>query len=88
MKSVRLVQAAGDLTLKAMLELGYIDSREGKIHAAQLLEQAGVPWIKNSSGGGPRPGMATPEDIQLLRQNLRPDTHVKASGGIGRWNKC
>ncbi len=31
-----------------------------------------MPWIKNSSGGGPRPGHATPEDIQLLRQNLRP----------------
>lgn len=81
-ESVLLVQAAGDLTLKAMLELGYIEPRESKIHAAQLLEQAGVPWIKNSSGGGPRPGQATPEDIQLLRQNLRPETHVKASGGI------
>ncbi len=81
-ESALLVQAAGSLTLKAMLELGYIDSRAGKIQAAQLLEQAGVPWIKNSSGGGHRPGHATPEDIQLLRQNLRPETHVKASGGI------
>ena len=81
-ESAQLVEAAGNLTLKAMLELGYIDSREGKIHAAQILERAGVPWIKNSSGGGPRPGLATPEDIQLLRQHLRPETHVKASGGI------
>jgi len=81
-ESALLVQAAGDLTLKAMLELGYIDTDEGKIHAAQLLESAGVPWIKNSSGGGPVPGIATPEDVRLLRQNLRPGTHVKASGGI------
>ncbi len=81
-ESALLMQAAGSLTLKAMLELGYIDARAGKIHAAQLLEQAGVPWIKNSSGGGHRPGHATPEEIQLLRQNLRPETHVKASGGI------
>lgn len=81
-ESARLVEAAGGLTLKAMLELGYIDSREGKIHAAQILERAGVPWIKNSSGGGPHPGHATPEDIQLLRRSLRPETHVKASGGI------
>jgi deoxyribose-phosphate aldolase len=81
-ESVLLVQASGGMTLKAMLELGYIDSREDRIHAAQLLESAGVPWIKNSSGGGHRPGHATVEDIQLLRQNLRPETHVKASGGI------
>lgn len=81
-ESAMLVQAAGDLTLKVMLELGYIDTNEGKIHAAQLLEKAGVPWIKNSSGGGHRPGLATPQDIRLLRQSLRPEIHVKASGGI------
>jgi deoxyribose-phosphate aldolase len=77
-----LIEASGDMTLKVMLELHQIASIEDKRRAAQLLEEAGVPWIKNSSGGGPRPGHATPEDIRLLRAALRPQTHVKASGGI------
>ncbi len=81
-ESAALVEAAGGITLKAMLELGYIETIDGKKRAALLLEAAGVPWIKNASGGGPRPGQATPEDIRLLRETLSPHTHVKASGGI------
>ncbi|MCW5732921.1 MAG: deoxyribose-phosphate aldolase [Enhydrobacter sp.] len=81
-ESAALVEAAGDMTLKAMLELHFIETTDEQKHAAQLLEEAGVPWIKNSSGGGPRPGQATPAAIQLLRAALKPETHIKASGGI------
>ena len=77
-----LVDASANITLKAMLELHFISSVEGKQMAMRLLEEAAVPWIKNSSGGGPRPGHATPEDIRLLRSTLKLSTHVKASGGI------
>ncbi|MCU0514087.1 MAG: deoxyribose-phosphate aldolase [Anaerolineae bacterium] len=77
-----LVAAAGGMTLKAMLELHYIAALADKQTAIRLLEEAGVPWIKNSSGGGPRPGHATPEDIRLLRATVKATTHVKASGGI------
>ncbi len=81
-ESAALAQAAEGMTLKAMLELGYIDSHEGQRQAARLLEDAGVPWIKNSSGTGPHLAPATPDNIRLLRETLRPETHVKASGGI------
>jgi deoxyribose-phosphate aldolase len=87
-ESAALAQAAGSITLKAMLELGYIDTIEGKKKAALLLEEAGIPWIKNSSGGGPRPGQATPEDIRLLRETLRPETKIKASGGIKSYQQA
>jgi deoxyribose-phosphate aldolase len=81
-ESAMLINAAGAITLKAMLELGFIETIDEKKHAALLLEEAGVPWVKNASGGGPHPGQATPEDIRLLRETLHPKTKVKASGGI------
>lgn len=81
-ESAALVAAAGDMVLKAMLELHFMEAEADQKQAAQLLEEAGVPWIKNSSGGGPRPGPATPQAVRLLRSTLKPETHVKASGGI------
>ncbi len=81
-ESAALVAAAGEMTLKAMLELHFMETAVEQKQAALLLEEAGVPWIKNSSGGGPRPGRATPEAVRLLRTTLKAETHVKASGGI------
>jgi deoxyribose-phosphate aldolase len=81
-ESATLINAAGAMTLKAMLELSFIEPIGEKKHAALLLEEAGVPWVKNASGGGPRPGQATPEAIRLLRETLHSKTKVKASGGI------
>lgn len=47
-----LVEAAEGRPIKAMLEFGYLKSEAEKRAAVQLLCEAGVPWIKNSSGWG------------------------------------
>lgn len=82
-EAVELVKAAQGMPLKAMLQLGMIQSVEAKKQAILLLEEAGVAWIKNSSGGWP-PGAtpATVEDIQLIKLTLKGQSRVKASGGI------
>ena len=52
-----------------------------------LLEDAGVAWIKNSSGGWP-PGAtnATVEDIRLIKSTLSGRSRIKASGGINTYD--
>lgn len=77
-----MVSAAEGRPVKAMLELGYLTELADRRRAVELLDQAGVPWIKNSSGAGPGSEPATPENVRFLRETARPGTHVKASGGI------
>lgn len=81
-EAVALLAAAGPLTLKPMFEMGYLKDVEHQKHAARLLDEAGMPWIKNSSGTGPHRAPATPENIRLLRETVSPRCRVKASGGI------
>ncbi len=82
-EAVELVKAAQGMPLKAMLQLGMIQSVEEKKQAILLLEEAGVAWLKNSSGGWP-PGAtpATVEDVRLIKSTLKGQSRVKASGGI------
>ena len=82
-EAVDLVRAAENIPLKAMLQLGMIPTFAEKKRAILLLEEAGVAWIKNSSGGWP-PGAtpATVEDIQLIKSTLMGKSRVNASGGI------
>lgn len=77
-----LVEAADGRPLKAMLELGYLQDKQERTEAVQLLVEAGVPWIKNSSGVGPGSEPASVENIRFLRNLVGPNGHVKASGGI------
>jgi len=82
-ESQKIVRAAEMMPVKAMLQLGMIKEKKEKKHAIQLLEKAGVDWIKNSSGGWP-PGAtkATVEDIRLIKETVTGKSRVKASGGI------
>jgi len=81
-ESVELLKVAGDMVLKPMFEMGYLKNEDEQKHAAKLLDEAGVPWIKNSSGTGPHRAPATPENIRLLRETVSERCRVKASGGI------
>ena len=75
-----LVRWAGeDKILKVILETSLLDDRE-KRDAARLAEVAGAHYVKTSTGFGP--GGATVEDVLLLREAIRPQTRIKASGGI------
>jgi len=78
----QLVRMSEGHPIKAMLELGWISERPARMRAARLLAEAGVPWIKNSSGVGKRSEPATVENMQLLREAVGGLAHVKGSGGI------
>ncbi|HEV2469331.1 MAG TPA: deoxyribose-phosphate aldolase [Candidatus Sulfotelmatobacter sp.] len=74
-----VVQAAGNVPVKIMLELPLLNEQQRK-RAVALSLDAGVAYLKNASGGAV--GVATPEQIRFLRQLAPPNVRVKASGGI------
>jgi deoxyribose-phosphate aldolase len=76
----RIVAAARGRPVRAILEFSIL-TREEKVRACKLSEDAGVAGVKNSSGWG-RGSPATVEDVKLLRSSVGPKVHVKASGGI------
>lgn len=76
----QIVKAADGKVTKIMLEFGMLTHDE-KIKAAQLAIEAGITYVKNSSGWG-RGGKATEEDIKLLKEVAGDKALVKASGGI------
>jgi len=65
--------------LKAIIESAAL-SREQKIFACQMAQQAGVDYIKTSTGLHPAGG-ATFEDIKLMKETA-PSCKIKAAGGI------
>jgi deoxyribose-phosphate aldolase len=83
-----IVRAADGIPIKAMLELGYIKDESQRRMAARLLDEAGVPWVKNSSGWGPGSEAASPENIRLLRESVSKQCKVKASGKINTYEKA
>lgn len=87
-EAVRVVQAAEGMPVKAMLELGYIHNDGDRRRAARLLDEAGVPWVKNSSGWGPGSEPASVENIRLLRESVNPRCKVKASGKVNSYEKA
>lgn len=76
----QVVEAADGKPVKIMLEFGML-SEEEKVKAAELAIEAGVTYVKNSSGWG-KGGKATVEDIKLLKELAGDKALVKASGGI------
>ncbi|MFI8495716.1 deoxyribose-phosphate aldolase [Peribacillus butanolivorans] len=75
-----IVKASDGRVTKIMLEFGMLTQDE-KQRAAELALNAGVTYLKNSSGWG-KGGHATVEDIQLLKRIAGDKALVKASGGI------
>jgi len=70
------------LVVKAMLEFGYLPDEATKAKAVRLACQAGVDWVKNSSGWGKGGSAATVEDMALLKANLSGRARIKASGKV------
>ncbi|GMA48009.1 deoxyribose-phosphate aldolase [Tetragenococcus muriaticus] len=75
-----IVKAANGKVTKIMLEFGMLTQDE-KARAAEAAINAGITYLKNSSGWG-KGGHATVEDIQLLKEVSNGRVPVKASGGI------
>jgi len=86
-EAVGLLDAAQGMPIKPMLEFGMLKTETEKIRIAELVDEAGLPWIKNSSGGGPFGIPATPEDIALLFRTVGPGCKVKASGKVNSYEK-
>lgn len=65
--------------LKVIIESAAL-TREQKIFACQIAQQAGVDFIKTSTGLHPAGGAAI-EDIKLMKETA-PNCKIKAAGGI------
>ena len=65
--------------MKVIIESAAL-TREQKVFACQIAQQAGVDFVKTSTGLHPAGG-ATVEDIRLIKETA-PSCKVKASGGI------
>ena len=69
----------GQVVVKAIIETCYLSLKMKKM-ACKICEQAGVDFVKTSTGCGP--AGATVRDVELLRDCLNEHIGVKASGGI------
>lgn len=86
-EAILLKDAAQGIPIKPMLEFGMLKTDSEKIKIAKLIDEAGLPWIKNSSGGGPFGIAATPSDIKLLFNTVSSNCKVKASGKVNSFEK-
>jgi deoxyribose-phosphate aldolase len=84
-----VVRAAHDegLVVKAMLEFGYLPTVELKTKAARMASEAGVDWVKNSSGWGKGGTPATVEDVHILKAAIVGKCRVKVSGKVNSLEK-
>ncbi len=82
----RVAQAEG-MVVKAMLEFGYITTPELKVKAARYADEAGIDWVKQSSGWGTGGCVATVEDVEILKANITAPCRVKVSGKVNTREK-
>ena len=69
----------GQVIVKAIIETCYLTTKMKRL-ACRICEQAGVDFVKTSTGTGS--GGATVKDVELLRDSLDETIGIKASGGI------
>lgn len=74
-----VVEAADERPVKIMLEMPLLSGAQIE-RAIALSVEAGAVFVKNASSGAV--GVATPEQIRLLRRLAPSHVRVKASGGI------
>lgn len=77
MKAV--VEAANGTLVKVIIETCLLTDEE-KVKACELAVEAGVDYVKTSTGFSA--GGATPTDVALMRKTVGLDLGVKASGGV------
>jgi deoxyribose-phosphate aldolase len=79
---VEVVQATKGIEHKVILETCCL-TREEKITACRLAVEAGMDYVKTSTGFAS--AGATAEDIRLMKEAVAGRAKVKASGGIRDW---
>lgn len=68
------------VTVKGIIECYYL-TRDQRLAAARLVEAAGAAFVKTSTGQRPDRQAEIAQDVRAMRQALRPETTIKASGG-------
>ncbi len=80
-----VVQATPGINHKVILETCLL-TREEKIMACQLAVEAGMDYVKTSTGFN-QAGAAV-EDVRLMKEAVAGRAKVKASGGIRDWKSA
>lgn len=78
---------AEGVVVKAMLEFGFLPTDELKVAATRAAYEAGIDWVKQSSGWGKGGCQATVHDVELLAANIQPPCRVKVSGKVNTREK-
>jgi deoxyribose-phosphate aldolase len=89
-RAVRDAAAASGAITKVIFETGLLPSDDFKIRLCELCQEAGVAFVKTSTGfgmvkdasGALQATGATEHDVRLMRAHTRSPLEVKASGGI------
>lgn len=80
-----VVKAARGKTVKVIIETGLLTDEE-KALATRLACQAGAHFVKTCTGVSA--GVATVEDIRLMKANISGDVQLKASSGIRSYEEA
>ena len=74
-----VVKAAKGKTVKVIIETGLLTDEEKAI-ATRLSCEAGAHFVKTCTGFSV--GVATPDDVKIMRENVSGGVKIKASAGI------
>jgi deoxyribose-phosphate aldolase len=89
-RAVNEAALAGGAITKVIFETGLFPSDDVKIRLCELCQEAGVAFVKTSTGfgmvksasGAMQATGATEHDVRLMRSHAQAPLQVKASGGI------
>lgn len=74
----------GQALVKVILETSLL-TRDEISQSARACDEGGAHFVKTSTGfstTGAPPGIATVENVTLMRESVRPSVQIKASGGV------
>lgn len=74
-----VVEAAGDVPVKTILEICYLSDDEIR-RGSEIGVKAGATFIKTGTGWGPKP--TTVETIRTIRETIGDAAKIKAAGGV------
>ncbi len=80
-----VVEAAGGKTVKVIIETYYLTPEEIAV-ASRTASQAGAAFVKTCTGFNA--GVATVENVRLMKQNVAPGVRIKASAGIRSYEQA
>lgn len=80
-----VVRAAQGRLVKVIIETGLLTDAE-KVRAVELASQAGAHFVKTCTGFSQ--GVATVEDVRLMKAHVKDGVQVKASAGIRSYEEA